>query len=73
VGRFEPVANQETGQVPSVAFDFSMHKAVAYGISALIVGFGPWILFAGLSTVSPLLWAFVALIPTGLLSAFGPS
>jgi hypothetical protein len=52
-----------------------MDKALAYVISAFIVGFGLWILIAGLSSAAPPLWAFVALIPIviGLLSAFGPS
>jgi hypothetical protein len=52
-----------------------MDKALAYTISAFIVGFGLWILIAGLSSTAPVLWAFVALIPIviGLLSAFGPS
>ena len=52
-----------------------MDKALAYGISALIMGLGPWILIAGLSSTTPALWALVALIPIviGLLSAFGPS
>jgi hypothetical protein len=52
-----------------------MDKALAYGISGLIVGFGFWILIAGLSSASPSLWAFVALVPIviGLLSSFGPS
>jgi hypothetical protein len=52
-----------------------MDKALAYAISALIVGFGLWILIAGLSSAAPALWAFVALIPIviGLFSAFGPN
>jgi hypothetical protein len=51
-----------------------MDKALAYGISFLIVGFGLWILIAGLSSTAPAFCAFVALIPIviGLLSAFGP-
>jgi hypothetical protein len=51
-----------------------MDKALAYGISALIAGFGLWILFVGQSSTTPTLWAFAALIPVmvGLLSAFGP-
>jgi hypothetical protein len=51
-----------------------MNKALACGISGLIVGFGLWIIVAGLSSASPLLLALVALIPIviGLLSAFGP-
>jgi hypothetical protein len=50
-----------------------MDKTIAYGISGLVVGFGLWILIAGLGSASPFLWAFVALIPIviGLLSAFG--
>ena len=52
-----------------------MDRAIAYAISAFIVGFGLWILIAGLSSTAPALWAFVALIPIviGLFSAFGPS
>jgi hypothetical protein len=51
-----------------------MDKALAYGISGLIVGFGIWISIAALSSAAPLLWDLVALIPMviGLLSAFGP-
>jgi hypothetical protein len=52
-----------------------MEKAAAYAISALIVGFGLWILIAGLSSSAPALWALAALIPIaiGFLSAFGPT
>ena len=51
-----------------------MDKALAYAISALIVGFGIWISIAGQTSAAPLLWDLVALIPMmiGLLSAFGP-
>ena len=51
-----------------------MNTAVAYAISAFIVGFGLWILIAGLSSSAPVFWACVAIIPIaiGLLSAFGP-
>ncbi|WP_284269146.1 hypothetical protein [Bradyrhizobium iriomotense] len=51
-----------------------MKTAVAYAISAVIVGFGAWILIAGLYSSTPTFWAFVALGPIaiGLLSAFGP-
>jgi hypothetical protein len=57
---------------PSFAFGSSMDKAAAYAISALIVGFGVWILIAGLSFSAPALWICVALIPIaiGLWSAF---
>jgi hypothetical protein len=50
-----------------------MEKAVAYVISAFIVGFGLWIFIAGLSSSAPALWICAALIPIaiGLLSAFG--
>ena len=50
-----------------------MDKAAAYAVSALIVGFGVWILDAGLSSSVPALWICVALIPIaiGLWSAFG--
>jgi hypothetical protein len=49
-----------------------MDKAAAYAISALIVGFGVWvILIAGLSSSAPALWICLALIPIaiGLWSA----
>lgn len=51
-----------------------MEKAVAYAISALLVGFGAWILVVGLSSSSPALWTIVALVPItiGIVSAFGP-
>lgn len=51
-----------------------MNTALAYAISASIVGFGLWILVAGLTSSAPVLWGCVALIPVaiGLLSAFGP-
>jgi lysylphosphatidylglycerol synthetase-like protein (DUF2156 family) len=50
-------------------------KAAAYAISALIVGFGLWILIAGLSSSAPAIWICAALIPiaVGLVSAFGPT
>ena len=52
-----------------------MEKVAAYAISALIVGFGLWILIAGLSSSTPALWICAALIPiaVGLISAFGPT
>lgn len=52
-----------------------MQEAIAYAISAAIVGFGVWILVAGLSSSSPALWTVVGLVPItiGLVSAFGPS
>ena len=52
-----------------------MNKAFAYGISALIVGFGLSMLIADLNSTAPAaLWAITALIPIaiGILSAFGP-
>jgi hypothetical protein len=50
-----------------------MEKALAYVISAGIVGFGGWILIAGLSSSAPALWTCLAMIPIaiGLLSAVG--
>ena len=50
-----------------------MEKAAAYAISAFIVGFGLWILFAGLSSSAPAFWicAVLIAIAIGLLSAFG--
>jgi hypothetical protein len=52
-----------------------MDKALAYAISAVIVGFGVWIFVAGLGSSSPVLWAVIALVPIsiGVISAFGPS
>lgn len=52
-----------------------MEKALAYAISALIVGFGVWIFVAGLGSSSPALWTVVGLVPIaiGLISAFGTS
>lgn len=51
-----------------------MDKAVAYAISALLLGFGAWILVVGLSSSSPALWTLVALVPItiGIVSAVGP-
>ena len=51
-----------------------MDKALAYAISALIVGFGVWIFIVDLSSAASTLCAVTALIPImiGLLSAFGP-
>jgi hypothetical protein len=51
-----------------------MEKALAYLISAGIVGFGAWALIAGLSSGVPVLWTCLALVPIaiGLLSAFAP-
>jgi hypothetical protein len=50
-----------------------MEKAAAYAISAFLVGFGLWILIAGLSSIAPALWICAALIPIaiGLISAVG--
>jgi hypothetical protein len=52
-----------------------MEKVAAHAISASIVGFGLWILVAGLSSSTPALWICVAAIPIaiGLISAFGPT
>jgi hypothetical protein len=51
-----------------------MEKAVAYAISAALVGTGIVILVIGLSSGSPALWTVVALVPItiGIVSAFGP-
>jgi hypothetical protein len=40
-----------------------MEKALSYAIGAGIVAFGGWILYAGLSSGTPILWGPVALIP----------
>ena len=52
-----------------------MNKVVAYGISALITGFGLLILIAGQGTGTSVLWDCAAIVPlaVGLLSAFGPT
>ena len=52
-----------------------MDKVAAYAISAFIIGFGPWIIVAGLSSDAPVFWFCVALVPmaVGLWSAVGPS
>ena len=52
-----------------------MEKALAYAVSALIVGFGAWIFVAGLGSSSPAPWTVVGLvqIAIGLISPFGPS
>ena len=53
-----------------LAVGSNMEKAAAYAISAFLVGFGLWILIAGLSSSAPALWICAALIPIaiGLLS-----
>jgi hypothetical protein len=58
-----------------IAYGSNMEKALAYAVSAIIVGFGLWILIAGLSSSAPALWICAAVIPItiGLLSAFGPT
>jgi hypothetical protein len=43
-----------------------MEKAAAYAISAFLVGFGLWILIAGLSSNAPALWICAALIPIAI-------
>jgi hypothetical protein len=55
--------------------DLREKAAAYYAISALIVGFGLWILIAGLSSSAPAIWICAALIPiaVGLVSAFGPT
>jgi hypothetical protein len=57
-----------------VVVDRQMEKAVAYAISAALVGIGVLILVVGLSSSSPALWVMVALVPItiGIVSAFGP-
>lgn len=52
-----------------------MDRAVAYAISTIIVLFGVWIIAAGLSSSSPVLWIVVGLVPVviGLVSALGPT
>ena len=52
-----------------------MEKAAAYSISAILVGFGLWIMIAGLSSSVPAVWICAGLIPivVGLISAFGPT
>ena len=50
-----------------------MEKALAYLISAGIIGFGVLIFVAGLNSSAPAVWTCVSLIPAaiGLLSALG--
>jgi hypothetical protein len=59
---------------PGFAVGSNMDKVAAHAISAFIVGFGLWILVAGLSSSSALLIC-AALIPiaVGLVSAVGPT
>ena len=51
----------------------SMERALAYGISAGIAGFGFWVLLAGLGSGRATFWACVASMPivVGHLSAVG--
>jgi hypothetical protein len=58
-----------------IAYGSNMEKALAYAASAIMVGFGLWILIAGLSSSAPALWICAAVFPItiGLLSAFGPT
>ncbi|WP_334362507.1 hypothetical protein [Bradyrhizobium sp. AZCC 1578] len=73
-GTFE-LAESRRGVDPAFAVGSNMEKAAAYAISAFIVGFGLWILIAGLSSSAPALWICAGLIPIviGLISAFGPT
>jgi hypothetical protein len=50
-----------------------METALAYLISVGIIGFGAWILVAGLGSNAPAVWACLALMPMaiGLVSFFG--
>jgi hypothetical protein len=50
-----------------------MEEALAYTISAAIVGFGIWVFVDGLRSGAPIALACAALIPVaiGLVSAFG--
>jgi hypothetical protein len=52
-----------------------MEQAAAHAVSAFIVGFGLWILIAGLDSGAPALWVCAALIPimVGLVSFVGPT
>jgi hypothetical protein len=70
--RFGPKQVVAAAIDPGLTFGSSMDKAAAYAISALIVGFGVWILIAGLSSSAPALWICLALIPIaiGLSSGF---
>ncbi len=53
--------------------DRPMDRALAFVISAGIVGFGVWIFVACLSSSAPALLTYAALFPIviGLVSAFG--
>lgn len=74
VGTFPCAGTLTVAIDPVLLVDRTMEKAVAYAISALLVGFGAWILVVGLSSSSPALWTVVALVPItiGIVSAFGP-
>ncbi|TYL99193.1 hypothetical protein FXB40_03545 [Bradyrhizobium rifense] len=50
-----------------------MGKAAGYAISVGIVGFGAWVLVAGLYSSAPAFWVCVALVPiaVGVWSACG--
>ena len=61
--RFSPWRIVVVAIDPGFAFGLSMDKAAAYAISTLIVGFGVWILIAGLSSNAPALWICLALFP----------
>ena len=74
VGTSWPRASPRGDIDPVLPMGRAMDKALAYAISALIVGFGVWIFIVDLSSAAPTLCAVTALIPImiGLLSAFGP-
>lgn len=58
---------------PLFLFDQPMEKALAYLISAGIIGFGGVAFVAGLGSEASAFWTCAALIPVaiGLLSTFG--
>ena len=74
VGTSWPRASPRGDIDPVLPMGRAMDKALAYAISALIVGFGVWIFIVDLSSAASTLCAVTALIPImiGLLSAFGP-
>ncbi len=61
---------QVTGNPLAPVKDRMMQMALAYVISLGIVGFGAWIVIAGLISSAPAFWVCLALFPiaVGLLS-----
>ena len=75
VGTFGPPRVLNDPNDPGLAVGSNMDKVAAYAISAFIIGFGLWIIVAGLSSNAPVFWFCVAFIPmvVGIWSAVGPT